>query len=304
MGGHYVPAITHAVWKDGSINVKGMGIGNGLTHPAEQYQWYPEMAFDGGKTKGGSLEKGVITNPFAQGIMKAALGPCTKAIESCDAGSTAACATAFLICNYGETIPYQVTGMNVYDMRAKCTHPPLCYDFSAPAAFLNDEDVQSSLGVSKSWQSCNMLVNTYFRADFMRSYMDQIPEVLEAGLKVMVYAGDVDYICNWLGNKAWVTDKLAWSGQEGFQSAEDKTWTVGGKAAGRWRKYKNLEFIQVYQAGHMVPMDQPEAALAMINSLLNQGNVTLSSSPVVVDEVVQDGETKVTTDDGSSQVYI
>ena len=28
----------------------------------------------------------------------------------------------------------------------------------------------------------------------------------------MIYAGDVDFICNWLGNKAWTLD-LEWDGK-------------------------------------------------------------------------------------------
>ena len=32
---------------------------------------------------------------------------------------------------------------------------------------------------------------------------DQIPELLANGVKVLIYAGDCDFICNWIGNKAW-----------------------------------------------------------------------------------------------------
>ena len=35
------------------------------------------------------------------------------------------------------------------------------------------------------------------------------------------------------------------------------------------RQYGNLHFLRVYDAGHMVPMDQPENALAMINRFIN-----------------------------------
>jgi cathepsin A (carboxypeptidase C) len=31
----------------------------------------------------------------------------------------------------------------------------------------------------------------------------------------------------------------------------------------------SLTFLQVYEAGHMVPMDQPAAALALLNGFLN-----------------------------------
>jgi carboxypeptidase C (cathepsin A) len=31
-----------------------------------------------------------------------------------------------------------------------------------------------------------------------------IPGMLASGVKVMVYAGDKDFICNWVGNQQWV----------------------------------------------------------------------------------------------------
>lgn len=34
-------------------------------------------------------------------------------------------------------------------------------------------------------------------------------------------AADYDFICNWLGNKAW-TLQFKWSGHDAFNSAEDK----------------------------------------------------------------------------------
>ena len=41
-----------------------------------------------------------------------------------------------------------------------------------------------------------------------------------------------------------------------------------GETAGRLRTYKNFQFLQIYNAGHMVPMDQPLAASEMLNSWL------------------------------------
>ena len=44
---------------------------------------------------------------------------------------------------------------------------------------------------------------------------------------------------------------------------------VNGKAAGQMRQLDNFHFLRVYDAGHMVPMDQPENALSMINMLID-----------------------------------
>ena len=45
-----------------------------------------------------------------------------------------------------------------------------------------------------------------------------------------------------------------------------------GETAGRLRTYQNFQFLQVYDAGHMVPMDKPQAASEMLNSFL-EGNL-------------------------------
>lgn len=54
--------------------------------------------------------------------------------------------------------------------------------------------------------------------DFLQTYDDLVPPLLAMGLKVLIYAGDQDYPCNWLGNKAW-TEKLLWGHKDDFQVA-------------------------------------------------------------------------------------
>jgi cathepsin A (carboxypeptidase C) len=87
---------------------------------------------------------------------------------------------------------------------------------------------------------------------------------------VLIYAGDYDFICNWLGNQAW-TLALEWSGKGAFNAATPTSWVVGGAAAGQVRVAGGLHFLRVFKAGHMVPHDQPEAALQMINTFIAGG---------------------------------
>ena len=84
---------------------------------------------------------------------------------------------------------------------------------------------------------------------------------------MLVYSGDKDFICNWRGGEAW-TNAVEWSGEAEFNKVEYKDWTVNGKAAGALKVYKNFKFLRVFNAGHMVPMNQPVNALAMLKDFI------------------------------------
>jgi cathepsin A (carboxypeptidase C) len=144
---------------------------------------------------------------------------------------------------------------NVYDIREKCNDPPLCYNFSNSDVYLNNATVQAKLGVSgRQWVECNKNVHTALLGDWNLNMASKISAVLESGLNVLVYSGDKDWVCNWRGGEAW-TNAVEWSGQSHFNTTSYKDWIVNGQAAGQLKKYNNLSFLRVYNAGHMVPMN-------------------------------------------------
>jgi|UPI000581A2AE cathepsin A (carboxypeptidase C) len=274
-GGHYGPAIAHRVWRGNQeslpktiqLNLSGLGIGNGLTAPEEQYKWYPEMGYNN------SHGIQVFDKATYEG-MQDAVPRCTSLIKRCNQGDSMidnfACQTAFLICNAGLTSPYQMTGLNPYDIRKECGSHPLCYDFSHIEKFLNDKATKEALNVdlqhSHAWRSCNMGINMKFHTDWMKDFSPFVADLLNAGIPALIYAGDVDFICNYLGNKAW-TYELEWKGKDAFQAADEHDWKGNGLA----RSAEGLTFLQVYDAGHMVPSDQPVNALDMITIFVNGG---------------------------------
>jgi cathepsin A (carboxypeptidase C) len=98
----------------------------------------------------------------------------------------------------------------------------------------------------------------------MTNLEPKITDLLNANYDVLVYSGDKDYICNWRGGEKW-THNQKWEGKKEFNNAGYIDWNVNGKAAGHLKTHKNFKFLRVFDAGHMVPMNQPEAALQMIN---------------------------------------
>lgn len=278
-GGHYAPAVSNRIFKGNMnkeglhVNLKGVGVGNGLTDPVVQYQYYPAMAMN--NTYG---VKAVSEEQYAK--MVDHVPACKKMGEACQLNLDA-CEPAYTYCNLFLTTPYYNSGLNPYDIRVPCGDNDLCYNFTNIETFLNTQSTRDALHVStnvKEWQSCNNAVNAMFVSDWMRDYQKDLIPMLEAGVRVLIYAGDVDFICNWMGNKAW-TLGLQWSGKEDFNGAGDHAWyyskdqqaVQGGLARSASSKSGkgSLTFLQVFEAGHMVPMDQPQAALSLLNTFLS-----------------------------------
>lgn len=89
--------------------------------------------------------------------------------------------------------------MQYYDIRKQCVGD-LCYDFSNMETFLNMKPVREALGVGDiDFVSCSSTVYEAMLSDWMRNLEVGIPALLEDGIKVLVYAGEYDLICNWLG---------------------------------------------------------------------------------------------------------
>ncbi|KAK7199595.1 Serine carboxypeptidase [Novymonas esmeraldas] len=192
---------------------------------------------------------------------------CNDASLGYDAAN-AECVLANNMCSEYEGHFY-TTGLNVFDVRKPCIGN-VCYVWTHTLALFNNSATQTSLGVSSEarWSMYNFEVTDYFTYDHMKNFNWTIPPLLDAGIRVLIYAGDCDFICNWIGNKAWVK-ALQWSGTAGFNAAPDVEFRVGGRAAGQERAYGNFSFVRVYDAGHMVPMDQPQTSLYMVHQFLH-----------------------------------
>jgi cathepsin A (carboxypeptidase C) len=265
--GHYVPASAHRMWlgnkrneSSTKINLKGVSVGNGMTNPLLQFPAYPEMAYNSSSNPGA-----VSAEVYQQ--MKQAVPTCVALIALCNVVGGMSCDSALDFCGRSLILPVELAGWNQYDIRIKCAKPPLCYDFANIGAFLNRADIRAKLGVPTKvhrWEECSNSVNRRFHKDWMHGFQRKLPDLLNSGIPVLIYAGDADYICNYMGNKNWVM-ALDWARTKEFRSAKDVSWNNN---AGLMRTVGPFTFLQVYKAGHMVPMDQPKASLDMLNQFM------------------------------------
>ena len=111
--------------------------------------------------------------------------------------------------------------------------------------------VDSSL--TANFTSCSNSVGIAFEnsQDMLHPTAEYVAALLERGVRVLIYVGTYDWICNWVGNERW-TLALDWSGKEEFAKQPLKDWEIGGKRVGRTRSAKGFTFATVDGAGHMV----------------------------------------------------
>ena len=141
--------------------------------------------------------------------------------------------------------------------------------------YLSKPDVREQLGVDPvvpaNFTSTNGRVKARFDANLDHLFPTQyhLAALLERGIRVLVYVGANDWICNWVcalglfhrqtrlmmvaqvGNER-MTLNLEWTGQGQFVKQPLKEWFVNGSAAGLTRSAKGFTFATVYGGGHLV----------------------------------------------------
>ncbi|KAM0024853.1 putative carboxypeptidase C [Helianthus debilis subsp. tardiflorus] len=143
--------------------------------------------------------------------------------------------------------------------------------------------IRKKLGIIPNdveWGGQSGLVFQHLEGDFMRPRINEVDELLNKGVNVTIYSGQLDVICSTKGTHAWV-EKLKWEGLKTFLSIDRRPLYCGHSkiTKGFTKSYKNLHFYWILEAGHFVPVDQPCVALNMI------GRVTSSHVYKVNDDM-------------------
>lgn len=282
-GGTYAPHIASAIYHHNAvkhassahddkthINLASVILANGDTDPYVQVPMLPEYLCSGPYP--------VLNGSDCDNMRKKA-EVCQRLIGFCytyDTPLTCAPAQSYCFKELYDFPPLQELGLNPYDVRKKCEpekNGDLCYaEITWIDIWMNKPDIKRALGVPPrlQFESCNMLVNGDFnrRGDGMRNSAAPLPELVDGGVRLLVYAGNADMGCNYMGNEAWVT-RLPNQFHEEFEASPSEPWAVltSGRVAGEVRTAGsngftagNVTFVQIYEAGHMAPYDQPEAA--------------------------------------------
>lgn len=89
---------------------------------------------------------------------------------------------------------------------------------------------------------------------------DYVANLLDRGIRVLIYAGTYDWQCNWVANKLWV-DKLDWSGKAQYAVEQWRDWSAGRSKAGEAKETPLLTFVTIRGAGHMMSVFSSDAGV-------------------------------------------
>ncbi|KAH8195414.1 hypothetical protein TruAng_010421 [Truncatella angustata] len=210
---------------------------------------------------------------------------CEKSAKLCLAtndGDT--CWAAFEVCDHIWTQFYQTViagGWNPYDDRRVCDEPPLCggQGMTQVDAFLNLDIVKRALELpsefvfsSVAWEFNEKWSNT------TETYVPTTREVAKIldvkQTSVLVINGMNDIGINWEGMTE-VLNSVSWSGQARFKTQALRAWTLHDDSAeeiarGNFKWHDRLAIVNVDEAGHMSPHDQPAATSFVMKKWLEK----------------------------------
>lgn len=248
--GKYIPAAAYHILRQNPlispsirINLVGVAIGNGLTHPTAQIRTHAPTAY----------YAGLINDRQRAQLEKLQ----DEAAELASAGEWLKAADAR---NHALSWLQNATGLaTLYDLTKKKP-----YHTSQLGIFLNKEEVKAALGVPKeaSWAECSGAVSQVLHEDIMKSVKFMVEELVRS-VRVLLYQGIFDLRDGVASTEAWMKE-LRWEGIGSFLAAERKVWMVKGEVAGYLQKWGSLTHVVVSGAGHLVPADQGKSSQAMI----------------------------------------
>ncbi|PGH05614.1 hypothetical protein AJ80_08306 [Polytolypa hystricis UAMH7299] len=278
--GQHIPYIAKAILErnkkkadtQSGWNVKGLVIGNGWISPVDQYQAYVTYAY----------QEGLITDgtPAAKQA-ESRLSKCLKKMNEKGGIKVTVPECEDVLQGILKDTQVDRQCINMYDIRLQDTYPSCGMnwppDLTSITPYLRRRDVTSALNINPDkktgWTECSGAVSGNFHANNSTPAVEFLPDLLEAGIPIVLFSGQKDFICNHIGTEEMIKN-MKWSGGTGFELspgvwAPRQDWTFEGEPAGIYQKARNLTYILFYNSSHMVPFDYPRRTRDMLDRFLN-----------------------------------
>lgn len=230
-------------------------------------------------------------------------GNCVDQIIDCNTrGIDEICSAADNFCfSEVENIYDIYSNRDEYDMRELMPDPfpPEFY-----VDYLNTPKVQAAIGAFVNFSESSNTVGTAFGTTGddnrkLQTVADML-KLIEANLTVIMYTGDADYNCNWLGGQV-VSNEI---GAPNFHKAGYSNITTSdGIVHGQVKQAGKFSFLRIYESGHEVPFYQPVVALEMFERAL-KGLDIATGKEVVGKSYISKGTAKSTYIEGNSTIQL
>ena len=306
-GGHYAPIFNDYFLSQNEKNIEGAAqinltavlIGNGWYDPLIQYEAFYNYTVSPGnsydlKPFNESYEALMYNNMYGK-------GNCYDMTVECNTyGRNDVCAVADTFCYAQVEFIFDiVTERDEYDVRylSPDPFPPTYY-----VDYLNTPEVQEAIGAYVNYSESNNAVSLAFANtgddDRELGTVAAAKRIYDAGITMVQYYGDADYVCNWLGGEV-VADHMNATGYDtaGFANISSSD----GKVHGVVKQAGQFAFVRIYDAGHEVPFYKPLVSLEMFERVLK--GLDIETGKVNVTEgYATEGEMKSNFKEGNSTV--
>lgn len=262
--GRYIPHFATEILKEPAaqgLNLQGVLIGNGWTHPMVQSESFPVFSYSTGLVS--SQQRLALETMVRECRAKWDVDPYAH--------------ETWVICEKIQSIIPELTGdsqigkINQYDVRLYDTEAGGEWPWrtTGEVDYLNRRDVRRALHVRSGlkWSECSDPVSDALTHEDMYPTVDEFRGLLPR-IRVLVYNGQFDWICNHVGVERFL-DQLDFEGQEDFRNADLRgLWVSGSQLAGYVKHGGNLSFVLMLGGSHMVPMDKRAQALDLLHRFI------------------------------------
>ncbi|KZV66346.1 serine carboxypeptidase [Peniophora sp. CONT] len=283
-GGHYGPAFSEYFLEQNGIiaqglssghpvNLKYLGIGNGLTDALLQYPKLIEYAAH-------NPYHPLVSQEEIETGKTAFWGPggCRERLLACEELDTdAACSNATVFCN--DHLLFKLNGN--WDQNYVLTPRERADEY--PSNFipwLTSSEVVNAIGAELPFTPGNQDIAKNFqdKGDWMRSTKPRLERVIDAGVRVILYVGDADFLCNYMGVEV-LSDNLQTRFSTEYAKQEWANFTVNSVNAGIYKNAGTFSYARLFGAGHLVPayglpgVPRGAAALQMFSQVMSNQSI-------------------------------
>ncbi|KAL7620626.1 hypothetical protein AAE478_009621 [Parahypoxylon ruwenzoriense] len=277
-GGHYGPefvryildqnaAIARGALQGQEIRMVSLGINNGWFDASIQEKANIEYTYN-------NPYRQLINESFHDELLSRYYTTCKPALDRCaDVGTDDACFAAYR--SYMNEIEFPLLAamrerfgtIDIGDVRESPLRPPTTH-----VAYLQRPDVQKALGARVNYTDSGGSIGFYETGDDARSFLGELSAVVRAGVRVLIWTGDADYVSNWPGTLR-VADSVEWGDRETFANQTMEPYTLNGVQKGTFKSLDNLTFMRIFEAGHNLPFFQPEVSLQIFKQAMGTNGI-------------------------------